>query len=175
MPDLVSTAGSALANSFLSADDADTYLDGRLNSGAWDDASSSDKDRSLIEATRELNLYDYQGTRVDGTQALAWPRSLVHDPDDPNLSYFDSTEIPQRIKDATSELALEFLKAGTTDIAGQDSSRTVISETVGPISVTYSDPSQKERGIARYPRVLRLIQPLMESPLVPGQLRLIRG
>lgn len=174
MPDLVSTAGLSSTNSFLSQDDASTYLDARLNSSAWSGASSSDKDRALISASRYLSRLEWDGRRATSTQALSWPRFLVQNPDDPNLNYFSQTEIPQRVKDATCELALEMLKAGATDILGEDSSLAVKSETVGPISVTYADPSQKLKGLGRYPSVMDLLRPLLTS-LPQGQLRLVRG
>lgn len=176
MPDLVTSAGSASANAFVSQDDADTYLDNRLNSSSWSGASDDDKARALIEATRDLSVLNWDGRRVDDTQSLAWPRQLVHDPDDPNYGYFGSTEIPQRVKDATCELALEFLKAGTSDVAARDSSAYVVEESVGPVSTRYAEPYYKiTEGMARYPRVLKLIKPLLAESLGSNQVRLVRG
>jgi hypothetical protein len=175
MADLVSTVGGATSNSFISADDAGVYFDNRLNSTAWDDASSSDKDKALITASKELNLLCWKGTRVSSTQALAWPRSWVINPDSAfTQDYYSESVIPDRVKNATCEYALELLKGGDTDITSQDSSREVISETVGPISVTYANPSQKAQGISRYPNVIKGISPLLDS-LPAGQIRLIRG
>ena len=67
--------------------------------------------RALIEATRDLSLLRWGGTRTDSTQALSWPRQYALNPDAPspvdpadNLVwpvYFDDDVIPQRIKDAT--------------------------------------------------------------------------
>jgi hypothetical protein len=117
MPDLVETVGAATANSFVSLDDADEYLDARLNASAWNDEDDEDqKVRALIEATRELTVLAWEGSRTTTTQKLAWPRQYATDPDKPNpsqlgdiaLLYFDDDEIPQRVKDATCELALEF-------------------------------------------------------------------
>jgi hypothetical protein len=77
------------------------------------------------------------------------------------------------VKDATCELALEFLKAGTTDIAAQDTKQNVIQKTIGPISTTYSDPSQRAVGLARYPRVMALLAPLLDG-IGSNQVRLTR-
>lgn len=175
MPTLVETAGLSTSNSFLSQDAATDYFDARLNTSAWDGASSDDKDRALIAASRELNLLPWLGYRVSTTQAMAWPRSWVINPDSAySQDYYSESEIPQRVKDATCEYALELLNAGTTDISSRDSSREVISETVGPISVTYAGPSQKAQGLARYPNVLRSLSPLLDS-ISGGQFRIVRG
>jgi hypothetical protein len=180
MPDVIATSGSATANSFVSEDDAEEYMDARLNASAYVDADADDQARALIEATRELNVLLYSGSRTDATQKLAWPRVYAINPDLPDPGYvatdtntFDDDEIPQRVKDATCELALEFLKAGTTDIAGQDSSLLVISETVGPISTDYAEPYARAQGLARYPRVMALIGPLLDQSATGG-LELVR-
>ena len=78
---LNATVGSASADSFVSVSDADAYIDTRLNVTAWTGASTPDKERALKSATRELNLLAYLGTRVDTTQALAWPREGCPNPD----------------------------------------------------------------------------------------------
>lgn len=180
MPDIVATAGSATANSFVSEDDAEEYMDARLNASAYTDADSDDQARALIEATRELTVLLYGGTRTDSTQRLAWPRTYAVNPDLPDATlvttatnYFDDDEIPQRIQDATCELALEFLKSGTTDVAGQDKSLLVISKTVGPISTDYAEPYARAQGLSRYPRVMALIGPLLDASATGG-LELVR-
>jgi hypothetical protein len=65
------------------------------------------------------------------------------------------------------------LKAGSSDIAGQDTSLAVISETVGPISTDYAEPYQRAQGLARYPRVMSLIGPLLDASATGG-LELVR-
>jgi hypothetical protein len=173
--DLVATVGGASSNSFLDSDAADTYFDNRLNSDAWDDADSTDKDKALITASKELNILSWLGYKATTAQRLAWPRSMVINPDSAySQEYYTESEIPQRVKDATCEYALELLKAGTTDLTSQDSSREIKSETVGPISVTYAEPSQKSAGLSRFPNVTSGLGPLL-SGLSHGQIKLVRG
>lgn len=175
MPDLITSAGSASANSFISSEASDAYLDTRLNASAWSDASDDDKARALIEATRELSLLNWDGKRVDDTQALSWPRQLVKNPDDPNWSYFDSTEIPTRVKDATCELALEFLRAGTTDLASIEDSLSVVEESVGPITTRYAEPLNRVKTLQRFRRVWENVGPLLAHQMGQNQVRLARG
>lgn len=172
MPTVVSTAGAADANSFASAAEFSTYCDGRLNSSAYTSASADDQARALIEATRELNVLAWQGDTVTDTQALTWPREWVTNPDDPNLDYFDNDVVPQRVKDATCELALQFLKAGTTDVAALDALYGVEGKSIDVISTQYT-PHSRPTGIARYPRVLALVRPLLSS--AGGVIRTVRG
>lgn len=161
-PIIVSTAGSASANSFASEDEFEDYIDGRLNASAYDDASDDDRARALVEATRELNVKLWDGYRVDTTQALSWPRQWVVDPDDPNCSYFETSEIPERVRDATCELAFQFLKAGTTDVASLEATHNIAAKSIGgAIDTEYLPASQRARGIARFPRVYERIKPLL--------------
>ena len=169
------TVGGASANSFVLLTEFATYMESRSNSDAYDDADSDDtRNRALAEATRELSALMWQGYRVDDTQALAWPRDLVANPDDPNGAFYDNDAIPGRIKRATYELALAVLKAGTTDIFSLDESLNVQSEEIGgAISTSYYEPSARIRGLARYPAVMREIRPLLAgrtlgSPVVRG-------
>lgn len=168
------TVGGSSANSFVTAAEATTYLNGRLNASTyWTGTGTDDELRALIEATRELSMRTWQGRRVTTTQALNWPRQWVIDVDSPNHFYLSTSAIPQRIKDATCELALEFLKAGTTDIAALPSTDGVIEKTVDVLTTRWADPFMRKQGLARYPRVLQLIQPYLDS--ASGTARVVRG
>lgn len=182
---IVATAGSASANSFVTETEFIAYAATRLNvvSGTTVSGStcSENEKKAMIEATRELTRLLWEGSRTDATQALAWPRAFALDPDKPSVTllgdiaqlYFDDDELPQRVKDATIELALEFLKAGTTDLAAQDAKQNVVQKTVGPISTTYSQPYERTQGIARFPRVLSLVGPLLNTT-ASGGLEMVR-
>jgi hypothetical protein len=171
---IVATVGGASANSFVTVAVADAYLEMRRNASAWnDDDVDDDKMQALCEATRELSAIAWQGSRVTSTQALAWPRSGAVNPDGTcSGEYYDEAVIPQRIKDATCELALEFLKAGTTDLAAASSTDGIKEKTVDVLTTVYADPSQRAQGLARFPRVMKLIGPLLE--IGSGQVRLVR-
>lgn len=114
------TIGGASSDSYTSVADADSYHDARLGNDEWYDASTSNKERALKMATRELDKENWKGEIVDTTtpQALRSPRSEVKDLDDQTIS---STIIPVFLKNATAELAWELIK----------SDRTVDSDTAG--------------------------------------------
>jgi hypothetical protein len=168
------TVGSADANSYITLAEAETYMEGRLNVDLWDAATDATKDIALVEAQRWLTPMGWVGERTDGTQALSWPRQWAFDPDSPIQDYFDTDVIPVRVKDAQAELALQFIKAGTTDIAAlQPAGDGIIEERVDVIAVRYESSTMRPTGTARYPSVLRYIQPLLTArpnmaPLVKG-------
>lgn len=159
---IVATVGSASANSFVTLAEAATYMEGRLNASSWEtDASTDSKNRALAEATRELSSVEWLGYRVDSTQALSWPRDWVLNVDDPNANYYADTVIPERVKRATYELALAFIKAGTTDIAGQDTTLDVRRKKIDVLETEYYDRGVRVAGLDRYPAVMREIEPLV--------------
>lgn len=184
---IVATAGAVNANSYATEAEYIAYVATRLNAPTdatvtGSTASETEK-KALIEATRELTPPPYQGERATGTQALAWPRVWAPDPDVPTtlvdpetyipvglarVVYYAETEIPQRVKDATCELAMQFVLAGTSDLASLDTSLNVTSETVGPLSTTYAPASARAQGLARFPRVLALLAPLFDPACTGG-------
>lgn len=106
MPTVTTTVGGASSNSYISVADADTYFDERLNATAWTGASTTDKQRALIQATRRIDQEDWEGVKVATSQALDWPRYWATDEDGEE---YDQDIIPQPVKDAVCELALRFL------------------------------------------------------------------
>ncbi len=177
MPTLVATVGSASANSFVTVAECDTYCDARLNASAWTDETDDDqKIRALIGATQELSSRaGWIGDRASSTQALAWPRINAENPDSawPGHTWYRTTEIPQRVKDATCELALQSLILGTTDLAAADPTLNVRRKVVDVLETEYFEPQQRVKGLGRFPSVIRYIAPLLSgsSSSVP----IIRG
>lgn len=155
------TVGGASANSFATLAEFTTYMEGRLNSSKFDDASPDDKNRALVEATRDVDVQDYLGHRVTDTQALDWPRQWARDPDSPIQDYYTTTVVPQRVKDAVMELAFQFLKAETTDIAMPEKTDGVLEKKIDVLNTKYADPWARRRGLRRYPRVFDQLAPLL--------------
>jgi hypothetical protein len=168
---ITATPGSASANSFATAAEMTAYCLARLNATIWTGADAQLP--ALVEATRDLNLLEYVGSRTDAVQALSWPRAYAPNPDapfpvgpdvvvyDPMLpTYFPNNAIPQRVKDATCELALQYLKLGTTDAASIDRLAGVIEKKVD-VLITKWDSGTHAVGLGRWPRVMGFIEPLL--------------
>jgi hypothetical protein len=183
---IVATVGSASANSFVTADEMTAYCDARLNASTWSAADAQLP--ALVDATRDLSLLDYAGSRVDTTQALAWPRYLAPNPDAPSVLsdpaaiitsdgepyYFASDVVPQRVKDATCELALQYLKLGDTDASSNVDTRVVIRKKVDVLETEWAEPTPAVTpavGLARWPRVMAYVAPLLEGGTQLGIVR----
>lgn len=181
---IVATIGSASANSFVTEAEFIAHCASRLNphSGVTVSGGSNTETEkaALIEAGRWLNLLAWLGSRTDEVQAMAWPRQYVTDPDAPALTavtdieqlYFADDELPTRVKLGQMELAIEFLKAGTTDIATLDPNIGVIEKTIDVLTTRYAEPYQRAQGLNRFPRVVQQIAPLLAGSA--GGLEVVR-
>ena len=159
---LDTTVGGASANSYASLADTNTFMESRLNASKWEtDATTDDKNRALVEATRQLTRLRWRGNRADSTQDLSWPRQWALDPDSPVQDYYATDVVPQRVKDATMELAFQYVKAGTTDLNALDSSHNISRKRIDVLDTAYVEPWARAKGLSRYPSVLQHIRPLL--------------
>lgn len=107
------TVGAADANSYLTLAEAQDYADSDMNAADWYAATTDQRTRALITATRNLDLVGFVGTRSTTTQALAWPRTGYTTTE----KTYGADEIPDEIKRATWELANSLVR--DLVIAGQ--------------------------------------------------------
>lgn len=172
------TVGGADSNSFVTSAEFATWADERQPATAYTDATADERIRALISATRRLDQERFKGVRVNETQALQWPRYGV---DKPDLAYsvldgpmfmesawYDTDEIPDRIKRAQMELAYQILAENASpDDTGLEGFKNV---KVGSLDVT---PNHARRAGTLPESVRREIRDL----LVAGgdTVRLLRG
>ena len=116
---VVATAGASNANSYLSVAAADDLANLYLGTLNWSGATTDNKGRALIMATRYLDELRWIGEKASSSQALLWPRSEAECGD----WGFTSSEIPQPIKQATFDLA-EALLGNSTLLGGTGSGST---------------------------------------------------
>ena len=125
--------GKPDAESYISVADADTYH-ARRNNTEWAALSDPEKEAALIAATDYMQGYysgSWKGYKLTQHQALDWPRyAAVVDG-----FTLDSAIIPQRVKNAASELAFR----SSQEPLAPDLEPQVKDEQVGPIKVTYKD------------------------------------
>jgi len=155
--------GKADADSYLSLTDADTYNTNHSASAAWIAAAEAVKEKALRLATQYLDVRyggRWKSYRSNELQALAWPRAYAIDRDG---YYWDSDQMPQRLKDATVELALRVV-GGDTLFADITKPGTIKSQsvTVGPIqkSIEYMGGYTQVKG---YPLIDGLVKSLINS------------
>jgi hypothetical protein len=173
---IVTTAGDASANSYVSVAEADAYFEARIDSQPWeaaDEVDAEQKKRLLVSAARRINQINLIGRKASTTQALAFPRMggmriRLLNPESWGSfrsldgEAYDLDEIPQAIKDAQCELALYFAEFGLD----ADSSLPVKSITGGGIRLDYTGGGS---GSTLPGSVQRLLSPFMQGT------RLVRG
>ena len=111
---VTATAGASDANSYLNVAGGDTLANVYLGTLAWSSATTDNKGRALIMATRYLDQLEWIGNRATTTQALAWPRTDAVCGE----WNFAANVIPDPIKQACFDLA-EALLADPTLLSGQ--------------------------------------------------------
>lgn len=124
--------GSATANAYASLAAASAYLERQLYAGAWLDADEDRQSAALVWATQLLDeRIDWAGTPATTTQALGWPRAYCYD----RLGRaIEEDVVPAAVVNATAEFAWRLLTEDRTELADKGG---VVSQTVGPLSVTY--------------------------------------
>jgi hypothetical protein len=171
---LVATVGAANANALLDATAAQAIMDATPNADAWTAATSPARDQALVYGTSMLNVLAYKGVKATIAQALQWPRASVRDPDYgqdvSNVGYklsggdwgvwIDYTTIPVRMQRGCAMLALEILRAGTTDIWGVEDTANIARKQVDVIATEFVPVGQRRYGLRSFPSVWREIYPL---------------
>lgn len=137
--------------SFITLTEAYTYFSTRLGAESWDCASESNKTKALATASSLINQLNFSGCKPDG-QVLHFPLN-------------GEDEIPQDIKNATAELALELLSGRDPDLEFEASK--LVSARYGDISSTYQQnaniPPHVLAGIPSL-RAWRLLQKYLADP-----------
>lgn len=133
--------GLANANSYASLTEANAYHDARLHALEWTAATDATKEKALALATTTLDaMVVWQGDRMTGEQALAWPRSGAA---------FDGFEVeddsvPAPVKRATSELArLLIAEDLTQDVAQNDLASLNLGK--GALEIDFRNGTDKRR------------------------------
>jgi hypothetical protein len=179
MPSTIdATVGGSASNSYLSLADFAALADDGPLSAVYTAATADNRTRALLQATARLDLEMWTGVRVSQAQALAWPRNYAVDPDQTSTNigstfarpydlvvYLSASTIPDRIRSATAELALQILQAGAgVDLFAADETRDYTRAKVDVIEVEYATSGRaKEDALSRFPRVFRAIQPLLDT------------
>jgi hypothetical protein len=108
-----------------------TYANGSLAFGdTHTNASTTNRSRALVQATRLFDRQRWQGT---ATGSLSWPREGVTDEDGEEVS---SASVPARIVDGVYELALAGLADGSV-FAGASAGSSLSSFSASGVSMSW--------------------------------------
>jgi hypothetical protein len=186
--------GRVDANSYADIADGDAYFDGHLYATAWTAASSGNKEKALVFATRLIDAeYQFNGYRAHNGQALQWPREQCPDPDKglitisvlvPFLGDFVDAEIvPKAVVDATCEMARELLILDRTAAPpgeGLASVHTGHSEASGGSIISSDNATTQYSKSDTRPIISRVAQAMLAKYGAPisggaGSVRLLRA
>jgi hypothetical protein len=110
-------------NGYIDLEGAEQYFSERLHARAWTEASESDKEKGLIQATRAIDRLYLKGRKAEAGQLLAFPR-------------YPDKEIPKFVQYACCEEALALLERGNS-IRLQLQKEGVKSVSIGNTSETF--------------------------------------
>ena len=132
------TLSGTSANSYVTLAEANSYFETVPDSSTWTNKTDDQKNRALIDATRQIDTLVFYGDRCDNGQALKFPRNN-HEVDDVELA---CTAILNNIKYAQYELA-RALANDTGAITGNKGTvGTPEKVKIGDLEVNYNKSSQ---------------------------------
>jgi hypothetical protein len=109
---------SSVMNSYVTAQEANTYFANRGHGETWEDIENPDA--FLISATNQIDWFmNFLGSKVRSEQPLEWPRTDCYD--SKNQAYVPIDVIPTKVKHAVLELAIVSLdedRLADSDMAG---------------------------------------------------------
>ena len=148
MATLIATAKATNANSYATLTESNSYMETVRPSDevTWLKESEPTRERLLMLATRIIdNHFVFIGIKKDTSQSLQWPRSNV--PVDGFFAGYvrslDSETVPQFVKDATSQLALELV---SKDVLSSADGEGLESVSVGDINVNFDKEDRNSTG-----------------------------
>ena len=155
---LVTTVATANANSYVDLTEFNQYIDDRANASSLSTQSDDNKTRALLQATREIDLCKYSGTKYytghsddgDPIQALAFPRGYMF--------ANNGTYIPREVKNAQCEQALQILKLSTQKQDSDDNDN-LASFSRGGVSASFKEKTSKNQDQKRLaPKALHYLR-----------------
>jgi hypothetical protein len=132
-------------NSFVTIEEAEDYMSGRIDVAAWVEATAEQKEAALISATTLLNEYPWLGTAVSDTQSCAFPRKITYfEPIVGKTVFIEGT--PSRVIKGCTETAYHMLNNdGLLDSTGKVDSLSIAGIKLVDIQNTSTLPALAEK------------------------------
>ena len=133
-------------NSYVTVEEADAFFADKFfaDTSPWAEATSEEKEKALITATRRIDALPLVGAPADPIQALAFPRAFAtregvrHNWDEPEPGVYVETGVLPNVKRACMEEALATLAGGEEPLRVRLQRQGVTSAKVGSTSESYS-------------------------------------
>ena len=130
--------------------DGDTYMTGKLDSDAWDDATAAEKQTALTQATRIIDRLNFIGAKNVATQVNQFPRGI-------------DTTVPTDIRDASIEVAFALLDGVNPDLERENLN--VVAQGLSSARSTYDRSFADARIAAGVPSMVawNLLRPFLRD------------
>lgn len=149
-------------NTYITRDNATSYLEGSLDFPLWEALSNTSKDQALVMAARMIERQTWLGTKTSDDQALSFPRVGLVDKEGNALS---EVQVPQEVIDGQCELALALAKDSSI-VESKNSGSNVRKVQAGSASVEYFRPQSG----GRFPTIAQELLSLFLSSSASGLL-----
>lgn len=140
-----------MAETYVTTSEVDTYASERLNSRAWETASTTNRNKAIIQATRIMERLNYSDEKTEEDQELEFPRG-------------SDVTIPQAIKDACCEIVIALL--GGADVERKADQQKVTSRRYASVGTSYDPRIVSEHAAAGVPsyEAWLLLRPYLADP-----------
>ena len=147
--------GKSDAESYVSEADTDTYATNHSIAAAnWSGATTAVKEAALRYATRYIEgKFKFVGVVVEADQALRWPRYSATDREGRLEA---SNVVPQRVKDACSQLATHHVDTAINEVTSREEK----SIKLDVLAIEYIENASLEQD---FPFVRRMLRDLLEG------------
>jgi hypothetical protein len=168
---LVTTIGSASANSYNSLTQLDAYAETTEWAADWDATDDDAKEIFAMRAARALDTLPFLGTVIDIVQALQFPREGITDP---TGALYVTTAYPAAIVRAHAHLTVYFssLEDGAEPFNVDETSK-FSSLSVGPVSMDFRPSTGPDGGTFLATVIAPMLRP-WKLLGAPGVVRLVR-
>lgn len=127
------------APQYVNLEEANAYFLRRLYSGLWGATNPTDRNASLIQATRIIDRLNFEGSKTDVAQLTEFPRS-------------GDTEIPSNIKVACNEIAFCLLDGIEPEMETENLS--MVSEGYSSVRTTHDRQIAQQHLAAGVPSII---------------------
>lgn len=130
------TIGGAVANSYATVEQLDTYFGGRYPADLWDSLPTADKQKIATTATRRIDQETFYGGKAKSSQSLQFPRINASDREG---NTYQSNIIPQNLINAQAELIYFLLQAEDRNLSELDlhDAQSLDGLSVGPLNYSF--------------------------------------
>ena len=128
-------------DSYISIADAQAILDNYFDTDNWDSADTTTKEKSLKQATRNIDTLYLLYSKYDDTQALQFPRSVA-------MQFLNEKlgEIPESVEKATTMEALKILdERANADPVELLKAKGIKSQSIKDTSFTFDDLALRKK------------------------------